>query len=661
MDTPLRAARAYLAAGLSPLPVRPDGSKAPSLPEGHPVLLRQRRVTEDEAGKHWRAGRRGVALQCGAASGHLVCLDFERPGLLPAWLDDPTVSPHAARLCVVRTPRPGWHVWYRCAGPVGGGTRLAASAAGDLWIEWRGEGQYALAPGSPAACHASGRLYEHAEGPPLTALAVFSAAAHTGLLAAAAALGEAPPSPAPAPAPAPVPAPATDRSADEQVGDVFNREGPDWPTILEPHGWRCVRTEGAVRHWRRPGKEQGSSATTGAVQSGDGCDLFYVFSTNARPFAKGGYSKFRAYGILNHGGDLSRAAGDLAAQGYAPAAPAPPPAAGGTPPAAAPVPHPRKAAARAAGEAAGPDAGTDAETLLMTEMPPIRWAVPNLISEGLTVLAGRPKAGKSWFALHVAMCIAAGRPVLNSIPVERGPVLYLALEDTVRRLQKRLQTLAGERLTAAELAGLHFHLRWPALENGSLERLQRRVDEIKPRLLIIDTLAKVRPAASRRADASAYDADYSFMSQLKRLADERQAAVACLHHTSKTPRADPVDEVSGTLGIAGCADTILVLKRDRQGQDLTLFMTGRDVDEQELGLHADLGRGVWQLQGTAAAQRISREREEVLAQLRRRPEGLTRDELADALGKSPVGVRKLLWRMCEEGLLERAGRQYRVP
>ncbi|WP_261763881.1 AAA family ATPase, partial [Pseudonocardia asaccharolytica] len=77
--------------------------------------------------------------------------------------------------------------------------------------------------------------------------------------------------------------------------------------------------------------------------------------------------------------------------------------------------------------------------------PEPRWAVPGLVCEGVTLLAGPPKVGKSWLSLNLALDIAAGRPALGSIEVEPGPVLYLALEDTPRRLQSRMRTVLADR------------------------------------------------------------------------------------------------------------------------------------------------------------------------------------------------------------------------
>jgi len=139
--------------------------------------------------------------------------------------------------------------------------------------------------------------------------------------------------------------------------------------------------------------------------------------------------------------------------------------------------------------------------------PAVRWAVPGLIPEGVAILAGSPKIGKSWLALGVAVAVATGGIALGRIPVEPGEVLYLALEDTQRRLQKRLQRVLPA--DCGQPSGrLHFVTEWPRLHAGGVERFERWLtDHPETRLVIIDTLEKVRPHTAS-LDRSMYTADY---------------------------------------------------------------------------------------------------------------------------------------------------------
>src|SRR5258708_19570344 len=77
------------------------------------------------------------------------------------------------------------------------------------------------------------------------------------------------------------------------------------------------------------------------------------------------------------------------------------------------------------------------KALLQKELPPVKWAIPGILPEGLTLLCGKPKMGKSWLVLGFALGIACGGYVLGKVNVEQGYVLYLSLEDNERRLQRR--------------------------------------------------------------------------------------------------------------------------------------------------------------------------------------------------------------------------------
>src|SRR4051812_16264722 len=68
-----------------------------------------------------------------------------------------------------------------------------------------------------------------------------------------------------------------------------------------------------------------------------------------------------------------------------------------------------------------------ADQLMATEFPEPKWAVPGLLSEGVNLLAGPPKVGKSWMSLGLGLAVASGSRAFDSMPVDGGPVLYLAL------------------------------------------------------------------------------------------------------------------------------------------------------------------------------------------------------------------------------------------
>ncbi len=109
-----------------------------------------------------------------------------------------------------------------------------------------------------------------------------------------------------------------------------------------------------------------------------------------------------------------------------------------------------------------------AADLMREELPSVRWAVPGILPEGLSLLAGKPKLGKSWLALGLAVAKASGGVALGKIPVDRGEVLYLALEDNRRRLQGRLRkVLDGD----PPPEGLHIATEWARVDEGGAEDL----------------------------------------------------------------------------------------------------------------------------------------------------------------------------------------------
>ncbi|HEX7735625.1 MAG TPA: bifunctional DNA primase/polymerase, partial [Ktedonobacteraceae bacterium] len=223
--------------------------------------------------------------------------------------------------------------------------------------------------------------------------------------------------------------------------------------------------------------------------------------------------------------------------------------------------------------------------LMNMDLPPVNWIVPELLAEGLTLLAGKPKVGKSWLILGLALACslgtaAGGGLVLGRYPVEPMGVLYLTLEDNAARLRSRMLKILAQRGAPANFG---YALRWKQLTAGGLEDLDAYLLAAPDtRLLIIDTLAKVRQSSGNGSSGNLYQEESDLMSKLQVLANTHHLAVVVVHHLRKMGSDDVFDEVSGTLGLTGGADTTIILKRARYEQEGTLAITGRDVEEQEL-------------------------------------------------------------------------------
>jgi len=289
--------------------------------------------------------------------------------------------------------------------------------------------------------------------------------------------------------------------------------------------------------------------------------------------------------------------------------------------------------------------------LMNREFPEPRWIVEGLLPEGLTLFAGPPKIGKSWLALSLCVGTASGGHALGKIPIERGEALYLALEDTARRLQSRLKMmLNGE--PAPE--GLHLATKWDRLDEGGLEQLESwLLGWPKCRLIIIDTLQRLRPP--QQGNRGLYEQDYNTLVYLKTLADTCGVAIVVVHHLRKGSSNDPLEEVSGTTGLTGAADTIWTLKRDRGRADAVLFSTGRDIDEAETALRFDKSLGLWTLLGDAEEYRMTHERGKIIEILKQSGEPMTPKAIAEILAKTRESVQFLISKLVEEGSVEKVG------
>jgi RecA-family ATPase len=235
-----------------------------------------------------------------------------------------------------------------------------------------------------------------------------------------------------------------------------------------------------------------------------------------------------------------------------------------------------------------------AAELQRMEFPPIRWIVPDVLPEGLTILGGKPKLGKSWLALDMALAVATGGNVLGR-ECEPGPVLYLALEDNHRRLQRRLQRLQPrfDWPTVLELG-----TRWPRLDAGGEKQLRAWIAAREgARLAILDTLATIRPAA--RAADSAHASDYAALHGLHQIASDTGVAVLVIHHLRKADADDPFDSVSGSTGLTGAADSTLILTRREGDGGCILYGRGRDLEEFEIAMEFDKATCRWRDLGDA--------------------------------------------------------------
>ena len=239
-----------------------------------------------------------------------------------------------------------------------------------------------------------------------------------------------------------------------------------------------------------------------------------------------------------------------------------------------------------------------AEELLSTPLPPVKWIVPGLLPAGLALFAGPSKAGKSWLTLWLCLQVAQGKPVWGR-EIEPRTVLYLSLEDTLNRLQDRLFRLVGSEDTPEKLI---LHTECQSIGQGLEEQITSFLyNHSDTGLVVIDTLQKVR---SCDQSGSMYASDYKDVSALKSLADKYGICILLIHHLRKQAASDPFDQISGSNGLMGAADTTWVMQRKRTSKNADIILTGRDLDRRTLYLHEE--NCIWLLdeEETAEEQRL---------------------------------------------------------
>lgn len=215
------------------------------------------------------------------------------------------------------------------------------------------------------------------------------------------------------------------------------------------------------------------------------------------------------------------------------------------------------------------------EEIMSTLYKPTVFAVEGLLAQGLFILAGSPKVGKSWLALELCLAVAKGEPLLDR-PTQQGSALYFCLEDSYKRIQSRLYELTDEPSDK-----LFFSLKADTIGCGLEEQIAKFKSENDDlRLVVIDTLQMIRNETD-----SGYGSDYAELIPLKALAEQLGITIVLIHHLRKAADSDPFNMISGSTGLNGCVDGLLVLLKDKRcGGQAVLHATGRDIEDQEIAI-----------------------------------------------------------------------------
>ncbi len=300
--------------------------------------------------------------------------------------------------------------------------------------------------------------------------------------------------------------------------------------------------------------------------------------------------------------------------------------------------------------------------LLRKNLPDPEFIIKDIFAVGLTFLYGKPKLGKSWLALDLAVAVAAGGSALSKEKCNKHSVLYLALEDTESSMQKRLcekQSLYTDEIDSSLLIQTEFS-RW---YEGGKDALEQRLESNKNiRLVIIDTFALMRSLKQRAANV--YIDDYLIVQDMRRFATEKNIALVVIHHQRKgeiSDTTDVMDTANGTGGITGAADTNIFLLRKRHESTAVLEIHSRLFGpEQRLALRmrSDIGAGFWECIGDANTVELNENQTAIITTLKNSETPLTSKEISDSLNMNASTCRWYLSQMIEKNLISNSKKGY---
>lgn len=296
--------------------------------------------------------------------------------------------------------------------------------------------------------------------------------------------------------------------------------------------------------------------------------------------------------------------------------------------------------------------------LLESEISLPKFIIKDLLPEGLSLLVAKPKAGKSWFAQNLALSIAQGSKALGHFLTEQSATLNLCLEDNPRRMRERLSLMLRD---AAPPDNHLIACEWPPFDKGGIDYLQK-ILENRPdiKLVTIDTFGRFRPRRGRTDDI--YSSDYADLQQLHSLSANYEIGILLVHHSRKETSEDAIDNILGSTALSGAADSLLILKRkSRMDAEAVLYVSGRDIRDQELALSFDAG--VWSYKGNSLDLRLTAERRAIRSILKDAGKPLTPTEVATVARKTVTATHNLLSRMVDAGEVAKSAQRgkYMLP
>lgn len=235
-----------------------------------------------------------------------------------------------------------------------------------------------------------------------------------------------------------------------------------------------------------------------------------------------------------------------------------------------------------------------ASTLMNTQFDPLSFSIEKLLPQGIFILAGSGKIGKSWLALDMCVAVATGGELWN-FHATQGDVLYLALEDTHPRLQSRLQRIQEENINTDKL---HLAVSSLGISDGLIQQIKAFVlENPSTKLIVIDTLERIR---NTDQDKSMYACDYRDMTALREITNAHTVTLLLVHHTRKMYDPDPLNTLSGSTGLVGAVDGVWVLEKEKRiGDKGKLTIANRDTEGYCFSVLFDKDNCRWNCLGSA--------------------------------------------------------------
>ena len=281
--------------------------------------------------------------------------------------------------------------------------------------------------------------------------------------------------------------------------------------------------------------------------------------------------------------------------------------------------------------------------ILQTEYPPISWLLSDYLSPGLTFLYGKPKVGKSWLALQLALSVLVGGKMLGR-DVPRGRVLYLALEDNERRLQNRMKAQMWPITDSVDVMLFdRFREQIGALNSAGGRRLLAYIEAQKYTLVIVDTFSRAMMGDQLKSDEMT-----AAVGPIQQYAMKTDLSLVIVDHEPKNG-----DSLFGSVAKVGVADTFWRLYKEQGKAGAKLNIWGRDLeDDYTLQMEFDHERCYWHCSGDAYQIELTERRQEILDAL----EMLGRSqlgEIAEAVGQDRGNTFRRLQDLANEGLITR--------